>query len=240
MPRKKENKERHLAYRGLPDNEKLQIMEQYTNMCHELAHLGFNIAPGLYDYEDWFQICNEYLWNAINTYEDNKGAKFITFAYNVIRRRVIYEANRTRNKEYYTSTITMGNYNNKGDSLSTGSSPVKESTVDEVISSFAFKRDRNKHIREEEDTDIEMLIEKILVFMKKTEVFSEREKTIFELRIKPTLVGEAVEYTQYSLADMLNVSQEYVCATEKRIKEGLQIYIGSLGYTLEQGHLMPW
>lgn len=211
--------------RNLPMYEKEKIIKQYEKLCHALAHKHQAMRPGLYDHEDWFQIAQEALFKAINTYKEEKGVKFITYATKVISRRLMEEVKSTKNKQYLAST-TLG-----------ADMYFMENTEDNQLSGMAFNMDEGRFAYIEEEKLNEFLIQDAIRYVKNSRLFDDREKYVFCCRIQPDLLGEPKQKTQYQIACELGCSQEYVCIMEKKIKQSLQIYIGSAGFTVCNGRL---
>lgn len=215
----------NFTYRSLSMDEKEKIIRQYENLCHKLAHRHQAMRPGLYDHADWFQLAQEALFKAINTYKEEKGVKFITYATKVISRRLMEEVKSAKNKQYLAfTTLSADMY-------------FMDNTEDSQLSGMAFNVDGGKFVCIEEEKINEFLIQDAIRYVNTSRLFDDRERYIFHCRIEPELLGEPKKKTQYQISCDLGCSQEYVCVMEKKIRESLQIYIGSAGFTVRNGRL---
>lgn len=233
---------RKFVYRNEPDSVKNELVLQFAPMCHKLAKRYYGYYPTLYDYDDWYQIAQMGLFKAINTYEEGKKAKFITYATIVVTRYILYEINKVGNQEYIkretvSADIKPGmGYLDKNRNMS--DAPPGE---DVVLSAVAYKQksNDNPYIAEEEEERVnQILINDIIVYVEeKSKLFSGIEKTIFRLRIKPVLMGEPIGYTQADVSHIVGKSQEYVSIMEKRVRTAIQLYMAGKGITVTDGHL---
>ena len=234
---------RNFLYRNEDDRVKSELIVQYTPLCHKLAKKYHAYYPTLYEYDDWFQIAQIGLLKAINTYQGEKGAKFITYATIVIKRHLLQEINTKTNQEYIKKVTVSADikpgqkFLNKNRNMS--EAPPGE---DVVLSAVAYKQktaeNHTQDAGEEEDEMLNnILIDDIIDYVALSKLFSEMERTIFRLRIEPTLKGEPISYTQSDVSHIVGKSQEYVCLLEKRVRGAIQVYIAGRGLTIIDGHI---
>ena len=188
---------RNFKYRNEPESVKNELIVQFTPLCHKFARKYYSSYPTLYEYEDWFQIAQMGLLKAINEYIEEKGVKFITFATVVIKSYMLQEINIKSNREYVKRvTLTASLKPGQGFEKNRDVGDTQEGE-DKVLSHVAYKKKSdNKYAgpldAEEDEMLNNILIGDIIGYIGRSKIFTEMERTVFNLRIKPNLVGEPI------------------------------------------------
>lgn len=229
------------TYRGLSDAEKIDILNQYEKLCYKLANYYYRKNPKLYEVDDYFQIARIGLLRAINLYQGDKGSKFITYATASIKRVIVREMNVAANKKYVDHVVLSSDLKvNTGEYVKNQSaaSVVGEDTILSTVSNRQKQKNEysDNNAQEQELVD-NVFINGIIDYVMTSKLFGEPERTVFRNRIMPILIGEPIVYTQSDLSHLMDVSQEYVCLLEKRVRTALQVYVGKAGITVEDGKL---
>ena len=223
------------VYRHLPMEEKEKMVIQYRDLCLKQAHVFQASCPNLYDFEDWFQLAQEGVLKASNGYKEGKGAKFITYATRVIINKLAAEVTSKNNQQYLK--IMKSSQVKKYTSDEENYGPYHKTSDDEKLSGAAYNSDESQCENFEDDDIMDMTIRQAIHYAETTKLFDEKERYIFRYRIKPELLGTDDKKTQQMIADEIGCSQEYVFSLEHKIMQRLQVYIGSIGFTVTNGGL---
>lgn len=92
------------AYRSGDQSASMQLLDKYERLCHKLAR-KFSFTATNHDHEDLVQEGRIGLLHAIETYDDSRGASFMTWAYYHVRGCISSAGRSDRKQPKYPMSI---------------------------------------------------------------------------------------------------------------------------------------